>query len=157
MLKFRKEFRIMNLPLKHILAIVFMCALASPMSSQVRRMCIENPARHNHMTYVNVYEYDYVDVQPQFPGGERALMNFINDTREYPYRAYHNRIQGRVVCSFVVNTDGSITNITVLKGVEESLNREAVRVISEMPKWKVGKLGGETVPVHCILPIAFRR
>lgn len=147
----------MNLPLKHIFLVAFLCLLALPAASQVRRMCIESPGKHNRMAYVNVYEYDFVDVQPQFPGGERALMNFINETREYPYHAYHSHIQGRVVCSFVVNTDGSITNIEVIKGVEESLNREAVRVISEMPKWKVGRIGGEVVPVHCILPIAFRR
>jgi protein TonB len=109
------------------------------------------------MTVVNVYEYDYVEVQPQFPGGERALMNFINNTREYPYHAYHNRVQGRVVCGFIVNVDGSISNIEIIKGVEPSLNREAVRVISEMPKWKVGRLGGDAVPVHCVLPIIFRR
>ncbi len=125
--------------------------------SQVRRMCINNPLRGNKMTVVNVYEYDYVEVQPQFPGGERALMNFINNTREYPYHAYHNRVQGRVVCGFIVNVDGSISNIEIIKGVEPSLNREAVRVISEMPKWKVGRLGGDAVPVHCVLPIIFRR
>lgn len=147
----------MSLLLRHISTVVLMCLMSMPLSAQVRRMCIENPARNNHMTYVNVYEYDFVDVQPQFPGGERALMNYINETREYPYHAYNNRIQGRVVCSFIVNTDGSIVNVQVIKGVEESLNREAVRVISHMPKWKVGRIGGEVVPVHCILPIAFRR
>ena len=131
--------------------------LALPAASQVRRMCINNPLRGNRMVMMDVYEYDFVDVHPQFPGGERALMNFINATREYPYHAYHNKIQGRVVCSFIVNVDGSISHIEVIKGVEESLNREAVRVISEMPKWKVGKVAGEVVPLHCILPIAFRR
>ena len=131
--------------------------MALPAVSQVRRMCINNPLRGNRMVMMDVYEYDFVDVQPQFPVGERALMNYINQTREYPYHAYHNKIQGRVVCSFVVNIDGSISNVEVIKGVEESLNREAVRVISEMPKWKVGRIGGEVVPVHCILPIAFRQ
>ena len=109
------------------------------------------------MEMMDVYEYEYVDVKKQNTGGERALKNYINQTREYPYHAYHNKIQGRVVCSFVVNIDGSISNVEVIKGVEESLNREAVRVISEMHKWKVGRIGGEVVPVHCILPIAFRQ
>ena len=104
--------------------------MALPAVSQVRRMCINNPLRGNRMVMMDVYEYDFVDVQPQLPGGERALMNYINQTREYPYHAYHNKIQGRVVCSFVVNIDGSISNVEVIKGVEESLNREAVRVIS---------------------------
>ena len=144
-------------PIARNLFLLLIIAMALPAVSQVRRMCINNPLRGNRMVMMDVYEYDFVDVQPQFPGGERALMNYINQTREYPYHAYHNKIQGRVVCSFVVNIDGSISNVEVIKGVEESLNREAVRVISHMPKWKVGRIGGEVVPVHCILPIAFRR
>ena len=97
-----------------------------------------------------------MDVQPQFPGGDRGLINYINKTRVYPYDAYQHKIQGRVICSFIVNTDGSICNITVLKGLCPSIDEEAKRIIQEMPNWKAGKLNDETVPVHCILPIAFR-
>ena len=131
--------------------------MALPAVSQVRRMCINNPLRGNRMVMMDVYEYDFVDVQPQFPGGERALMNYINQTREYPYHAYHNKIQGRVVCSFVVNIDGSISNVEVIKGVEESLNREAVRILGRMPEWTPGRINGQPVPTRVVWSVPFRK
>ena len=127
--------------------------------AQVRHVTTVNPMSPNHTSYdaIEVYEFDYVDVQPQFPGGEHGLINFINKTREYPYHAYKNRIQGRVLCSFIIGTDGKVSNIRIIRGsADESLNREAMRVISEMPRWKAGKVGGQTVAVRCVLPIAFR-
>ena len=126
-----------------------------PLVAQVRHVTTVNPATKH--SYVEVYEFDYVDIQPQFPGGERGLINFINKTREYPYHAYKNHIQGRVLCSFVVGTDGRVSDVKVIRGAgDESLNREAIRVIGEMPKWSVGKVGGRPVPVRVVLPIAFR-
>lgn len=106
---------------------------------------------------IAVYEYEYVDVQPRFPGGDMAMFHFINDVRRYPSRAYRDGIEGRVLCSFIVNEDGSLSHISVLKGVEESLDREAVRILSKMPAWDVGMVDDVAVPVYCILPIAFRR
>ena len=104
-----------------------------------------------------VYEYESVDTRPQFPGGERSMINFINETREYPYNAYHRHIQGRVLCSFVVGTDGKLFNIQVIRSSgDETLDREAMRVISKMPRWSVGKIENTKVNVRCILPIAFR-
>lgn len=124
-------------------------------SAQVSRIALET--RHcQHENYVNVYEYDFVDVQPQFPGDDRGLMNYINHERKYPCDAYRSHIQGRVVCSFIVNTDGSVCNVSVIKGVHPSLDREAMRIVKNMPAWKPGRLGGEDVPVRCIIPIAFR-
>lgn len=105
---------------------------------------------------VDVYESDYVDVQPQFPGGDGAMVRFINNERRYPARAYREGIEGRVLCSFVVNEDGSLSHISVLRGVEKSLDREAVRIISNMPKWDAGVLADTIVPVYYILPIPFR-
>lgn len=104
-----------------------------------------------------VYEYESVDTRPQFPGGETGLINFINETREYPYNAYRNHIQGRVLCSFIVGTDGKLFDIQVIRSSgNESLDREAMRVISKMPRWVVGKVGNTKVNVRCVLPIAFR-
>ena len=80
----------------------------------------------------------------------------INKTRVYPYEAYKRHIAGRVVCSFIVDIDGSICNVSVVKGANALLDKEAVRVIKEMPDWKAGKLRGEPVPVRCFLPIPFR-
>ena len=125
------------------------------LAAQVRHVTTVNPS--TKQSYTEVYEFDYVDIQPQFPGGERGLTNFVNKTREYPYHAYKNKIQGRVLCSFIVGTDGRVSDVRVIRGAgDESLNREAIRVIGKMPKWSVGKVGDHAVPVRVVLPIAFR-
>lgn len=107
--------------------------------------------------YKEVYEYDYVTEKPSFPGGETKFVRYINKTREYPKEAYKKGIEGRVICSFVVNSDGSVSNIHILRGVEESLNNEALRIISKMPKWIPGKINDHNVPVRVIYPIVFRK
>lgn len=135
-------------------AMVGMLALST--TGQVRRIKLCNPSNRAQAAYVDVYDYDFVDEQPQFPGGERGLVNFINKTREYPYKAYEAGIEGRVLCGFIINIDGSVSNIMVLKGCSPELNREAVRVISEMPKWKAGKMDNKHVPVLYVLPVVFR-
>lgn len=109
------------------------------------------------VNYIEVYEYDYVTDKPSFPGGDGSLMKFINHTREYPKKAYDKGVQGRVTCSFVVNSDGSVSHITVLRGVEPSLNKEAVRVLSMMPEWKPGRLNGKAVPTRVVWSVPFRK
>ncbi len=132
-------------------AFVFMTGQA-----QIRKVMTCNPMSKNASPYSDIYESDYVDEQPRFPGGERGLINFINNTRKYPYNAYKSKVEGRVLCSFIVNPDGSVSNAFVIKGVEESLNKEALRIINSMPNWTAGKVDNEPVKVRCILPIAFR-
>ena len=128
---------------------------ALPVAAQVRHVTTVNPV--TKQSYMEVYEFDYVDIQPQFPGGERGLINFINKTREYPYHAYKKKIQGRVLCSFIVDVNGKVTDVRVIRGAgDESLNREAIRVIGKMPRWSVGKVGDHAVPVRVVLPINFR-
>lgn len=147
----------MNKTLRRNLLLVVSALILFPAIAQVKRVNNCNPMSKNQSPYSEIYDYDYVDVQPQFPGGDCALVNFINKTREYPYEAYKRKIEGRVLCSFIVNTDGSVSHISVVRGAtSDLLNREAVRVISEMPKWKAGKMGNTAVPVRCFLPIAFR-
>lgn len=107
--------------------------------------------------YKLVYEFDYVEEKPEFPGGGAKMVSFINHKRRYPARAYDAGIEGRVMCSFVVDTDGAVSHVTVIKGVEDSLNKEAVRVISEMPAWTPGKIDGRNVPVRVICAVPFRR
>jgi TonB family protein len=141
------------------LLFVGLSALLIDASAQhMRNVTTCNPLSPNKSGYnMLVYDYESVDVRPQFPGGERSMINFINETREYPYDAYHNRIQGRVLCSFVVGTDGKLFDIQVIQGSgDDSLDREAMRVISKMPPWTVGMVRNSKVNVQCVIPIAFR-
>lgn len=107
--------------------------------------------------YIEVYEYDYVMEKPCFPGGDSQLVRFINEHRRYPQEAYRKGVQGRVTCSFVVNADGSVSNIQVLKGVEKTLNEEAKRIFAKMPQWQPGRIDGVPVPVRVIWPVPFRK
>lgn len=121
------------------------------------------PEAHHSLTisethiYLEAYDYDYVEEQPQFPGGDQAMLRFINNERRYPSSSYKTGIEGRVMCGFIVNADGSLSHVAVVRGVTDDLDDEAVRVISKMPRWKPGKVGGETVPVYCLLTIPFRK
>ncbi|MDE6832303.1 MAG: energy transducer TonB, partial [Muribaculaceae bacterium] len=99
---------------------------------------------------------DDVDVAPCFPGGDSARLNYINANRLYPADDFNNGVQGRVVCSFVVNADGSISDAAILKGVSKSLNDEALRLINSMPDWVAGQLDGKSVPVYQVMSISFR-
>lgn len=100
--------------------------------------------------------YDKVEVMPEFPGGMTAVMRFISANLEYPKESQENGVQGKVIVQFVVGTDGSISNAHVIKGVDSQLDKEALRVINAMPRWKPGILNGESVRVKCTLPITFR-
>lgn len=97
-----------------------------------------------------------VEKMPEFPGGQEALNRYLVRNIKYPLLAQENGIQGRVVCQFVVNSDGSIVDIAVVRGVEESLDKEAIRVIQSMPKWTPGRQGGKSVRVKYTLPIRFK-
>lgn len=100
--------------------------------------------------------FTVVEEMPQFPGGEAKLLEFINKGIKYPVIAQENGIQGRVICSFVVNRDGSVVDAEVVRGVDPSLDKEALRVINTMPKWTPGKQRGKPVRVKYTVPITFR-
>lgn len=140
----------------YILVCFFLAVSWQAAQGQTCRICCGVNA-DGYQTFKEIYEYDYVSEKPTFPGGDSKLVKFINSTREYPKAAYENGIQGRVICSFVVNTDGSISNIQILRGVEDSLNEEAIRIIKKMPKWTPGRIDGQAVPVRVIYPIPFRK
>lgn len=97
-----------------------------------------------------------VEEQPEFPGGNAAMMKFLGDNIKYPVIAQENGIQGRVITNFVVERDGSITDVQVVRGVDPSLDKEAVRVIQSMPRWKPGQQRGSAVRVRFTLPVVFR-
>lgn len=100
--------------------------------------------------------FDVVEQMPHFPGGDAALMQFLRENIKYPETAEKNGIQGRVICTFVVENDGSVTNVQILRSVDDLLDKEAVRVIQAMPKWVPGKQNGEPVFVKYTLPITFK-
>ncbi|MCQ2340007.1 MAG: energy transducer TonB [Paludibacteraceae bacterium] len=97
-----------------------------------------------------------VEKQPEFPGGTQAMMKYLSENIKYPMIAQENGIQGRVICQFVVNKDGSIVDIQVVRSVDPSLDKEAIRVIKSMPKWKPGMQRGKAVRVKFTLPVVFR-
>jgi len=98
-----------------------------------------------------------VESMPEFPGGQQALFRFLSENVKYPVIAQENGIQGRVICQFVVNKDGSIVDVEVARsGGDPSLDKEAVRVIKSMPKWKPGKQRGKPVRVKYTVPVNFK-
>lgn len=100
--------------------------------------------------------FDVVEEQPSFPGGQGALMSWLHDNIKYPVVAAENGIQGKVIVQFIVGKNGSISNVKVLRSVDPSLDKEAVRVVSNMPNWTPGKQNGASVNVRFTLPVTFR-
>ncbi|NLJ06297.1 MAG: energy transducer TonB [Sphingobacteriales bacterium] len=97
-----------------------------------------------------------VEKMPEFPGGEKALSDYLKKEIKYPQSAIKDKIQGLVIVSFIVETDGSVSSVNVLKGVSEELDNEAVRVVKAMPKWTPGYQKGKAVRVMLNLPIRFQ-
>ena len=100
--------------------------------------------------------FQVVEQQPEFPGGMAELMKYLQKNIKYPSICQEQGIQGRVIVQFVVNTDGSIVDAQVVKPVNPYLDKEALRVVSIMPKWSPGKQRGKAVRVRFTLPVTFR-
>ena len=100
--------------------------------------------------------FDVVEQMPSFPGGPSALMQYLSSNIKYPVVAQENGVQGRVIVSFVVERDGSISDVKVARSVDPSLDREAQRVVKSMPRWSPGKQNGSTVRVKYTVPVVFR-
>ena len=110
------------------------------------------PPKHEEENKV----FDIVEQQPLFPGGPAALLKYLSENTKYPVVAQENGVQGRVTVQFVVEKDGSISDVHVLRGVDPSLDKEAVRVVKSMPRWTPGKQNGITVRVNYRVPVLFR-
>ena len=125
----------------------------------------------DQVEWVDLDEIDYVEVEPEpeeeeifmvvedapeFPGGTQALLDYLRKNIKYPQICRENNIQGRVLVSFVVNKDGAIVDPQVVKSVNPSLDKEALRVISGMPNWKPGSQRGKPVRVKYTVPVNFR-
>ena len=96
------------------------------------------------------------EVMPQFPGGDQAMMKFVAENVQYPQEARDKEISGRVLVSFIVEKDGSIADVKVVKGIGGGCDEEAVRVVKAMPKWKPGKDKGKPVRVSYMMPFTFK-
>lgn len=107
-------------------------------------------------TKKNDMVFDVVEVMPQFPGGQIAMLQYLMKNIKYPEQAMKEGIQGRVAVRFIVEKDGSISNVRPVLSVHPLLNKEAVRVVKSMPKWSPGKHNGKPVRVRFNLPVMFK-
>lgn len=106
--------------------------------------------------YNEVNEIDKVDEKPSFPGGESAMKSYLNSNVHYPDVAQENGVQGRVIVESIIEKDGSMSDVKVIRSVDPSLDREALRVVKAMPKWTPAKLKGIPVRTKCTTPVVFR-
>ena len=107
-------------------------------------------------TKKNNMVYDVVEVMPQFPGGQIAMLKYIMENIKYPKQIMEEGIQGRVTVSFIVEKDGRVSNVRLLRSVQSALDKEAIRVVKSMPKWTPGKHNGKPVRVRFNLPVMFK-
>lgn len=107
-------------------------------------------------TKKNDMVFDVVEVMPQFPGGQIAMLQYLMKNIKYPEQAMKEGIQGRVAVRFIVEKDGSISDVKPVLSVHPLLNKEAVRVVKSMPKWSPGKHNGKPVRVRFNLPVMFK-
>ena len=107
-------------------------------------------------TKKNDMVFDVVGVMPQFPGGQIAMLQYLMKNIKYPEQAVKEGIQGRVTVRFIVEKDGSISDVKPVLSVHPLLNKEAVRVVKSMPKWTPGKQNGKPVRVRFVVPVMFK-
>ena len=107
-------------------------------------------------TKKNNMVFDVVEVMPQFPGGQIAMLKYIMENIKYPKQIMEEGIQGRVTVRFIVEKDGRVSNVRLLRSVQSALDKEAIRVVKSMPKWTPGKQNGKPVRVRFNLPVMFK-
>ena len=110
---------------------------------------------HSDSTYTGEV-HDIVEEMPQFPGGPSAMFEYMNKNLKYPEEAKTSGVQGRVLVTFIIERDGSLSNVKVVKSVSPSLDKEAIRVVSSMPKWIPGKQYRSAVRVKYTVPVTFK-
>ncbi len=119
-------------------------------------MLIDNSQKDESSQMVKDKVYDQVTEMPEFPGGISELMAFLSKNIKYPEMAQKAHTQGRVIAQFIVNTDGSVSDVTIVKSIDPELDAEAKRVIESMPAWQPGKLNDKVVRVKYTIPVMFK-
>lgn len=114
------------------------------------------PLKTEKMVVPDSVVFEVVEVMPEFPGGMSALMQYMAKSIKYPAEAQAQKEEGRVIASFIVRKDGSLSDIKIVRSVAPSLDKEALRVLSAMPKWKPGQQRGEAVNVRFTVPVVFK-
>ena len=114
------------------------------------------PTQRGREEVADDHIFEYLEEMPEFPGGQAAMMKWLSKNINYPPIAAENNIQGRVMVSFVVEPNGSISNVKIVRGVDPNLDKEAMRVVGKMPKWKPGMQTGKPVRARFTLPVQFR-
>ncbi|MBQ4519540.1 MAG: energy transducer TonB [Bacteroidaceae bacterium] len=117
--------------------------------TNIENVVVEEPEKEEEI-------FQVVEAMPEFPGGMAELMKYLQKSIKYPSISQENGVQGRVIVQFVVNKDGSIVDPVVIRSVDPYLDKEALRVVKAMPKWKPGEQRGKTVRVKFTLPVQFR-
>lgn len=130
--------------------------IAQAVLSPANDLAVNTPETDKKKAEKGPEAFTSVEKMPEFPGGDEALMKYIIENLRYPQSAAKSGMQGRVIVRFVVAGDGSITNVEVLKGFDYACDKEAVRVVSMMPKWTPGKQSGRNVPVYYTIPIVYK-
>ncbi len=100
--------------------------------------------------------FTVVEEQPTFPGGNAAITTYLSQNLKYPQSAFDAEIEGTVYANFIIEKDGSVSNVKILRGIHPDCDAEVIRVVSEMPKWNPGKQRGQAVRVQFNLPVRFR-
>ena len=126
-------------------------AVAAPVVSAGNGNGVAMPVEDTH-----IYDASGIDSYPEFEGGMAAWAKFIQRNLRYPYAAQEKEVQGKVFLSFVVEIDGSITDVTLIKGIGEGCDEEAMRVIKKSPKWKPGQQQNRKVRVRYTMPLSFQ-
>lgn len=128
-------------------------------SAETTNAHLVNTARQDSVSYAEndqAFNLGFGEERPSFPGGDVEMMKWLSSNINYPPEAYKEGVSGKVTVSFIIEKDGSVSNVNVVRGKHPALDAEAVRVVKKMPKWSPGRCNGQPVRVTHMIPVTFR-
>ena len=138
-----------------ISTLVLLVVVFAPAGANAQNKKVEKAQTHKDTT-TDDKVYEVCEQMPTYEGGDAALLKYLTDSVKYPELAKKHGVQGRVVIGFIVEKDGSLTNVKVLRAVDRALDAEALRVVKGMPKWIPGRQNKQRVRVKYNVPVSFR-